>query len=96
MVDLCERYFEFLKIFNTVARAHKDYQSNPKHYEDHKIVTEWSNVTNIKEEAEQKILSSMEKFVNNYKDEYNQILKGYDDIVKSIIQHETDKLKYLD
>jgi hypothetical protein len=92
MLDLCDRYFEFLKVYQNVYKAYHDYTQNPNKYEGVKIEREYQDVCDKKNENEQKIVKIADQFITNYKDEYSEILKGYDDRIKSINHHEIEKL----
>jgi hypothetical protein len=92
MIDLCDRYFEFIKIYQNVYKAYNDYQSNPNKYDALKIERQFQEASDKKAEGEERIVKCADEFIKDYKDEYNQILKGYDDRIKSINYYEMEKL----
>jgi hypothetical protein len=92
MIDLCDRYFEFIKTYQAVHKAYNDYLSNSNKYEGFRIEREHQDVSDKKNEAEQRIMNCADVFIKDYKDEYNQILKGYDDRIKAINHYEMEKL----
>jgi hypothetical protein len=88
-----ERYSEFLKPYHLVLKAYSDANQNRSRYNMSKLNNEYSHACGAKREFEGKILSGIEKFVKNYQNEYSKILSGYNSLIRSISEYESNEMK---